>query len=54
VINAFKEKKATQNEYSNFWKMQMGMNETKSKEAAINAQQDPETMWTVEAPTRKK
>lgn len=31
----------------------MGMNETIRSQAAIDAQQDPDTMWTIEGPTRK-
>jgi hypothetical protein len=53
VIDDYVEKKATQKEFGSYWKMQMGMNETIRSQAAIDAQQDPDTMWTVEGPTRK-
>ena len=53
VINAYVQKKATQQEFGSYWRMQMGMNDTKRSEAAISEKQDPDSMWTIEGPTRK-
>lgn len=53
VIDAYLEKKATQHEYSSYWRMQMSMNEIKRSEAVTSEKEHPDPMWTIEGPTRK-
>lgn len=41
VIDAYVQKKATQHEFGSYWRMQMGMSESKKSETKINERQDP-------------